>query len=185
MPVRTKAATLTTTEVAVLGLLMRMAMSGYDLKKAIDSSVAYFWGPAKSQIYAVLPRLVEAGLVTAKKVAQSQRPDKKVYRITAAGRAALRAWIEGTPPPPDPDRNPLLLKLFFGEASSPEVLAEQVRARRLEAERLRETLEDTDSQADPTDLYPALTRRWGLEYADAVIRWAHETEDLLARAGEA
>ena len=65
------------------------------------------------------------------------------------------------------------------------MLAEQVRARRLEPERLRETLEEIDSQADPNDLYPGLTRRWGLEYADAVIRWARETEDLLARAGEA
>jgi DNA-binding PadR family transcriptional regulator len=184
MPVRTKAPTLTTTEVAVLGLLTRGAMSGYDLKKAIDSSVGYFWGPAKSQIYAVLPRLVDAGLATSKKVAQSQRPDKKVYRITGDGRAALKRWIEGTPAPPDPDRNPLLLKLFFGEVSSPEMLAAQVRERRLEAERLLEALRTIEAEADPDELYPALTRRWGTEYAEAVIRWARATEEALATAGE-
>ena len=42
MPVQTKAETLTTTECAVLGLLTRRAMSGYDLKRAIETSVGYF-----------------------------------------------------------------------------------------------------------------------------------------------
>src|SRR5437870_5625902 len=112
MPVRTSKGTLTTTEVAILGVLTWGPLSGYDLKKAIDSSVGYFWGPAKSQIYAVLPRLEDAGFATTRKVPQSHRPDKTIYRITPAGRAALKSWIEDTPPPPDPDRNPLLLKIF-------------------------------------------------------------------------
>jgi PadR family transcriptional regulator AphA len=175
MTVRTKTAQLTTTEAAVLGLLTHGARSGYDLKKAVESSVGYFWGPAKSQIYAVLPRLVESGLVTVKKVAQAQRPDKSVYRLTAAGRDALKTWIEETPAPPDPDRNPLLLKVFFGDVASPEVLAQHIRERRREAERLREFLETVEED----DLHARLTIRWGLEYAAAVIRWAKHAERAL------
>ena len=182
MPVRTSKASLTTTEVAVLGVLTWGPMSGYDVKKTVDSTVGYVWGPAKSQIYVVLPRLVEDGLATSRTVAQSQRPDKTLYRITAAGRAALKAWIEETPPPPDPDRNPLLLKIFFGDVSSPDVLADQVRERRREAERLREALEGFDAEADPADLYSALTRAWGHAYADAVIRWARKAERQLRAA---
>ena len=93
---------LTTTEAAVLGVLTWGPMSGYDLKKAIDSSVGYFWGPAKSGIYALLPRLAESGLATSRQIAQSGRPDKRVYRITARGRAALRTWIRTHPPLPIP-----------------------------------------------------------------------------------
>jgi DNA-binding PadR family transcriptional regulator len=182
MSVRTSKASLTTTEVAILGVLTWGPLSGYDVKKTVDSTVGYVWGPARSQIYAVLPRLVESGLATSRTVAQSRRPDKNVYRITAAGRAALKAWIEETPPPPDPDRNPLLLKIFFGDASSPEVLAAQVRHRRHEAERLLETLERFDAEADPGDLYSALTRAWGHAYADAVIRWARKAERRLLAA---
>jgi DNA-binding PadR family transcriptional regulator len=179
MPVRTKTTQLTTTEVAVLGLLSHGPRSGYDLKKAVESSVGYFWGPAKSQIYAVLPRLVDAGLASVRKVAQTQRPDKNVYRLTAAGRAALKAWIEESPTPPDPDRNPLLLKVFFGDLGSAEVLARHIRERRHEAERLRATLEELELD----DLHPELTRRWGLEYAQAVIRWArHAERELSARS---
>ena len=179
MTVRTSKRSLTTTDAAILGVLSWAPMSGYDVKKTVDSTVGYVWGPARSAIYAVLPRLVEDGLATARKVAQSQRPDKIVYRITNAGRAALTAWIEETPAPPDPNRNPLLLKVFFGDLTSPGVLADQIRARRIEAERLLETMDRYESEADPEDLYTALTRAWGREYAGAVIRWARAAETRL------
>jgi len=179
MTVRTSKRTLSTTDAAILGVLSWGPMSGYDVKKTVDSTVGFVWGPARSAIYAVLPRLVEDGLAKARKVTQSQRPDKIVYRITSAGRDALTSWIEDTPAPPDPNRNPLLLKLFFGDLSSPEVLADQVRARRLEAERLREQMDRFEAEADPADLYSALTRAWGREYAAAVVRWALEAEARL------
>ena len=179
MTVRTSKRSLTTTDAAILGVLSWGEMSGYDVKKTVDSTVGYVWGPARSAIYAVLPRLVDDGLATSRKVPQSQRPDKIVYRITGAGRAALKGWIEETPAPPDPNRNPLLLKVFFGDLSSPEVLADQIRARRLEAERLHDDMDRFDAEADPDELYSALTRAWGREYANAVIRWAREAEARL------
>jgi PadR family transcriptional regulator, regulatory protein AphA len=181
MPVKTTADTLTATEVAVLGLLTTGPKSGYDLKKQAEGSVGYFWDPAKSQIYAVLPRLVEAGYATSRTVPQEQRPDKQVYRITVRGRRALRDWIELTPPPPDPARNPLLLKVFFGDLADPEAVLDQVRARRTEAEQLKADLDEIDArrEGEEGDLYPSLTRRYGHHHADAVIRWADEVERRL------
>lgn len=176
MTVRTKTAQLATTEAAVLGLLSHGPRSGYDLRKDVEASVGYFWGPAKSQIYAVLPRLVEDGYASVRKIAQDQRPDKSVYRLTRTGREALKRWIEETPAPPDPDRNPLLLKVFFGEVASQEVLVEHIRQRRLEAEALRSYLEEIEED----DLHARLTIRWGLEYAGAVIRWAKRAERELS-----
>jgi PadR family transcriptional regulator, regulatory protein AphA len=186
MPVRTKVPTLTVTEVAVLGLLTRGPMSGYDLKKFAETSVGYFWDPAKSQIYAVLPRLVEAGYATSRKVPQEQRPDKQVYRITRRGRDALKDWIELTPPPPDPARNSLLLKVFFGDLADPAAVLEQVRARRADAEELKAELEriDEGSTGRERDFYPSLTRSYGQHWADAVIHWADEVESRLAERGE-
>jgi PadR family transcriptional regulator AphA len=186
MPVRTTEETLTTTECAVLGLLTRGPRSGYDLKKAIEGSIGYFWAPAKSQIYAVLPRLVESGYAKSRKVAQLQRPDKQVYRITPRGRQALKEWIENTPTPPEPNRNLLLLKLYFGELTSPESLAEHVRERRAAAEQLRAELNAFDTAPHDSDLdfYANLTRRYGHAYVDAIIRWADETERELVERGK-
>ena len=185
MPVKTIGVPLTATECAVLGLLVRGPKSGYDLKKAIDGSVGYFWGPAKSQIYAVLPSLVEAGYAKSRKVAQEQRPDKEVYRITRLGRAALRRWIEDSPATPTPDRNPLLLKIFFGEHASPEILLQHVRARRAEMERLQAELDAIDERArgGEHDFFPELTRMYGHRYAEAIIAWADDVERKLGERG--
>jgi DNA-binding PadR family transcriptional regulator len=172
--------TLTATEAALLGLLaLRGERSGYDLKKDVDGSVGYFWRPAKTQIYAVLPRLVEAGYTTRQAVEQSDRPDKHVYRLTPAGRAAVGAWLEA-PPSEEGDRTPFLLRVYLGGLASPEALARHVRARREEAESLKEELEEIDARVgDSGDYHASLTRRYGLAHAGAVIAWATSVEQEL------
>ena len=50
-------APLSDTEYAVLGLLTFGERSGYELDKLAGRSIGYFWRPAKSKIYAILPRL--------------------------------------------------------------------------------------------------------------------------------
>jgi PadR family transcriptional regulator, regulatory protein AphA len=177
---RTKA-TLTATEAALLGVLaLKGPLSGYDVRKAVDNGVGYFWGPAKTQIYAVLPRLVDAGFATREEVEQADRPDKHVYRVTRAGRESVGSWLEATPAA-EGDRSTFLLRVFLGALASPEALARHVRAKREEAEALRADLEERDARADgsPSDFHAALTRRYGLAYASAVIEWANAVEQEL------
>jgi PadR family transcriptional regulator AphA len=180
MPERT--IELTTTEYAVLGLLSRGGeRSGYDLRKEVDRNVGYFWAPTRSQIYAVLPRLAESGHLRVRRVAQRDRPDKQLYRITKRGLAALRDWLDAGAVP-EAARNPFLLKVFFGGLASREAMIEQIRGRRRDAEQLKRELVrlDADAADDRDDLFPSLTRRYGFEYADAVIRWARAAERELA-----
>jgi DNA-binding PadR family transcriptional regulator len=170
---------LTATEYAVLGLLTRGEKSGYDLRKAAEGSVGYFWTPAKSRIYAILPRLVDAGLVRRRDVPQSRRPDKQLYRLTPRGDEALRRWIGQGDLEPETSRNTLLVKVFFGELAEPEQILEQIRQRRVEMEQLKAELEAIEARGRD-DLYPHLTRLYGLEYAKAIIRWAKAAERKLA-----
>jgi len=160
-------------------LALEGPLSGYDVRKAVDNGVGYFWGPAKTQIYAVLPRLVEAGLATREQVEQADRPDKHLYEVTQAGRDAVTAWLED--PAADGDRSTFLLRVFLGRLASSEALRRNVRAKREEAEELRADLEERDARADgsPKDFHAALTRRYGLAYARALIEWADEVERAL------
>jgi DNA-binding PadR family transcriptional regulator len=172
------------TEAAVLGLLTSGSMSGYDLQKRARESVGYFWAPARSQVYAVLPRLVAAGLAEPDEVRQERGPAKQLYRITSAGREALERWLEEGPIGPEPDRNVLLLKVFFGGMMRMERLREQIRERRGEAEQLKAELAEIEADAarrGSDDDFAALTRRYGFEWADAVIRWADAAERHLAK----
>ena len=171
---------LTTTEAAILGLLRMGPMSGYDLRKDAERSVGYFWAPAKTQIYATLPKLVEAGYARSWKVPQTTRPDKVVYEVTARGVAALRRWIAEAPLEAGHGRNLILLKLFVSDADDAEALLPQLREHRADAQRLHDELVELDA-AGKGDVTPfqGLTRRFGFLYVDAVLRWADEAEREL------
>ncbi|MES1246572.1 MAG: PadR family transcriptional regulator, partial [Actinomycetota bacterium] len=114
------------TEAALLALLTRGEMSGYDLQRAAESAGGFFWAPTKSRIYAVLPQLVDRGFATSREVQQVGRPNKQLYKITKSGRAIVQDWLE-QPPVFEPERAPMLLKLYFGDLLSPEILLAHIR----------------------------------------------------------
>jgi len=115
-------------EHAILGFLNYGALSGYDLKKAFDASVRHFWPVDQSQIYRSLARLAEQNLAEVQVIEQQDRPDRKVYHITAAGRAEWRRWLATPLPPPEPRSAPLIQVFFAGQLSDKEILTVLERA---------------------------------------------------------
>ena len=96
---------------ALLALLARGALTGYDLAQRMRRSTDFFWTARHSQIYPELARMAAAGLVTHEVIHQSERPDKKLYTITDAGYAALRVWL-ARPVRPAPERDETMLKAW-------------------------------------------------------------------------
>ena len=109
-------------EHAILGFLNYHPYTGYDLKKIFDNSVRHFWPADQSQIYRTLARLTDQGFVEMEKVPQEDRPDRKVYHITASGQAELAAWLSGPPLMGEPRSAPLVQVFFAGQLSDEEVL---------------------------------------------------------------
>ncbi len=168
--------TLSTTELSVLGLLSYGEHSGYDLKKAAEAGVGYVWTGAKSHIYAVLPRLVEGGFATTRRVAQERRPDKQVYRITNKGEQAFHEWLEEPVDERAGSRSPFLLKVFFGGKMSKEALVAHVERKREEAAKELAEYREIEERIrdDERSYFGYVTLRWGLAQAEAWIRWADE-----------
>ncbi|RJP48684.1 MAG: PadR family transcriptional regulator [Anaerolineaceae bacterium] len=110
-------------EYAILGFLNYHPYSGYDLKKIFDTSIRHFWPADQSQIYRTLTRLTENGWAEMEKIPQEDRPDRKVYHITEAGRVELRSWIASSPPLSEPRSAPLIQVFFSGQLSDEEILA--------------------------------------------------------------
>jgi DNA-binding PadR family transcriptional regulator len=161
---------LTTTEGVLLGLLAEGERSGYDLLKRAEASVAHMWAPAKSQLYAVLPRLVDAGLARRKTVRQSGRPDKQMYRLTAAGRRSVQAWLEDAPPR---TWDEVLLKVFFAKLVSREALLRQLEEQReVQVAQLEEyRVIERNIATDPGRKHGYLTLRFGLALILARLDW--------------
>ncbi len=98
---------------AILGFLQEQPLTGYDLKtQCFDVSVANFWPADQAQIYRTLDRLEEQGWTTSALEIQRERPNRKVYSITEAGRAELARWL-AAPQPLPVHREPFLVQLYF------------------------------------------------------------------------
>jgi len=73
--------------------------------------VGFLWEEQHSQIYPELAHLEDLGYVLHEVIPHEDRPQKKLYRITATGRSILKAWLT-QPPAPPPERKELLLKTY-------------------------------------------------------------------------
>lgn len=91
----------------LLSLLSHSPLSGYDLMLKIQP----FWPAKHSQIYPLLANLEKEEQVSFEVVAQSDKPDKKVYSITDHGISSLQEWL--SEPASDPVmRDELMLKAY-------------------------------------------------------------------------
>jgi len=110
----------------LLGLLNYSPMTGYELDKAFRDSLAFFWQAQTSQIYRELNSMERKGWLTSKRVIQKEKPNKRVYAITAAGKTELKIWLSS--PETDIDnamstRSAFLMRVFFaGEIDREEAL---------------------------------------------------------------
>ncbi|HEX6121906.1 MAG TPA: PadR family transcriptional regulator, partial [Ktedonobacterales bacterium] len=107
----------------ILGLLGARPMSGYDIKRAFDRSLATYWNAGNSQIYTTLKALAAQELVSSEVIPQEGRPNRRVYSLTPAGQAQLTAWL-AEPVPPRFTKDEFLTKLFFcGQTTDEAALA--------------------------------------------------------------
>jgi DNA-binding PadR family transcriptional regulator len=84
---------------AVLAALLDGEYSGYQLAKIFDVGVSNFWYAAPQQLYAELAKLENDGLIAGRQVTQHGRPDKRVFTVSPAGTAELRAFAAATAKP--------------------------------------------------------------------------------------
>lgn len=172
------------TAYAILGLLCHEPMSGYDIKKRIQHSIARFWDAGYGQIYPSLRHLTEQGLVTVATGGGAGRPDKKVYSITEQGRAQLISWLS-EPSATEYVRYEILLKLFFGNWIGVDRNVEMIKQFRARYQRelgelqaatrnLRQVLPES-----PDHLYFLLTAMFGARVYQAYLDWADDAVNLL------
>jgi DNA-binding PadR family transcriptional regulator len=81
----------------LLALLARESAYGYQLQAQLVLALGPLAEAVNAgQVYVTLGRLERSGLVGAERVGQAERPDRKVYSLTEAGRARVREWLEDT-----------------------------------------------------------------------------------------
>jgi len=138
-------------EYAILGFLQNAELSGYDLKtRCFDHDAAHYWTADQAQIYRTLDRLELQGDVTVTPKRQRNKPDRKVYSITANGRTRLSDWA-AEPHPLPPYRDPFLIQLRFSDSLDEASIAETLVQRRNSHQTRLEELRDRSLRI-PTEL---------------------------------
>lgn len=117
----THANRLSVTSYVTLGIIaVRGPSTSYDLKRAIAKSVGHFWPFPHAQLYDEPARLAGLGLLAQEQEQEGRR--RRLYRITAAGKEALRSWLRQPVTEIIQLRDLSTLKLFFGQLVEPDDL---------------------------------------------------------------
>ena len=159
--------------------------SGYDLKKKFNQSLAHFWAAELSQIYPLLSRMEQQGLLTSTRRASDKGPPRKTYQRTAAGTHALKKWLAGGPSF-NQERRHNVAQVFFLSAlnSKDDALAFMAAFRKRAKERLA-ALQAVDAfwmtQANDfpdglsdKDFYPQMTLDLGIRISTTQVEWCNE-----------
>ncbi len=174
---------LSPTAYVILGLLHTEPRSGYEIKSIVDNSTRFFWAASYGQIYPELRRLADQGLVEGSDASRDGRK-RTVYRLTAAGRKELRAWLR-RPPTTFETRDEGLLKLFFAGALPPEDAVQTLRAMRERSQETVAHLREVEPMAVAAGGYPLMVLRGGIELNEWYSDWCERMQgQLLAETEE-
>ena len=167
----------------ILGLLSHEDLTGYEIKKRMDTSLKYFWGASYGSIYPTLSDLVKQGLAVKRDGAENNR-NKIIYSITEEGRNYLKDWLR-LPAERDELRYETLLKLFFCNEAG--VLQATSHIDNFEEKIERElqylisaadTLKNNVS-LDDTHKYYLLTVEFGIKTYRAYLEWCKKAKTML------
>ncbi|WP_153733175.1 PadR family transcriptional regulator [Sporosarcina obsidiansis] len=110
---------------AILGILSRKPMSGYELGKQLE----LLWAANLSQIYPILSKLEKLEIVEFELVEQVGKPNKKTYYITEKGTDMLKEWIEEAPAEPV-IRDEFIIKFYSIWLANPEIAIHLLHSRK-------------------------------------------------------
>jgi len=177
-------------EFAVLGLLHRAPMHGYQLSKQLNSLLGAFRALSYGTLYPCLNKLFEEGLIAKEgnvpapaRTAAAARGgatkttkgrSKIVYRLTAEGKERLQGLLAESGPASWEDEEFGVHFAFFGQTRA------DIRLRILEGRRsrLEERVEGVRAAlartAERVDSYTLELQRYGLESVEREVRWLNE-----------
>jgi DNA-binding PadR family transcriptional regulator len=102
-----------TLKYAILGLINRKPLTGYDITKEFNSGLVDFWYAKHSQIYPELKKLTDERLISYEIIIQGEKLEKKLYTITQDGKNCLQEWLAKDEPLGPTPKDIFRLKAFF------------------------------------------------------------------------
>nr|WP_243428098.1 PadR family transcriptional regulator [Clostridium rhizosphaerae] len=102
-------------------------LSGYEMKKAIDIRMSFFWQESFGQIYPELNKMIEEGLIdfSSNESTEKMKREKIRYKITPKGEEEFKKWMEAENEK-DTARSEFLLKMFLSTDKNTEEMRRHI-----------------------------------------------------------
>lgn len=170
-----------TLEFVLLGLLEAQPMHGYDLYKALNrlEGVGLVWRLKQSQLYALLERLDADGMLEGRVIPGENRPDRREFSPTSAGRRQFEDWRSSPVQHMRDVRQEFLARLYFAILHGKDTARSLIVAQR---EACRNWLADLLAQAgglEPDRIYDGMVYRYRISQAGALLEWLDACEGML------
>jgi DNA-binding PadR family transcriptional regulator len=162
-----------------LGMLTDGEASGYDLKKAFESSFGHCFAAGYGSIYPALASLAEGGCVSCEEIPQDGKPDRKVYRITDKGWEQLLTELDD-PAPSHKIRSEFLATMAFAHLMTPAQVQTVLDSRIRDAEENLQYIDEFENCCDRD--WPAgvrFTLGFGRAMLHAMKTYVEENRDMF------
>lgn len=169
-------------EFALLGLLRRRSMHGYEMARELESEGLTEVCPVEqSLLYAYLRNLEERELVEWEEQRVGGRPPRKHYRLTESGQETVDRWLREPVERLRDVRLALLLKLHLLESLDPRAERDLLRRQIVVCKDYRAAAEARANDAE--NRFSRLVARSRLAAAESTLRWLCDYADELEAEG--
>jgi DNA-binding PadR family transcriptional regulator len=154
----------------ILGVLLRAPGHGYEIRRRLAALPGLQRPMESSQVYALLHRLEDRGLLAAREEPRAPGQVRRIYRLSARGRRAIESWLARPVRAGAAARRPLVLRLAAGCAPRPSARALGEALRTLRRRVARGAAAESQASGVARALLARQTRRLEVECA-ALERW--------------
>lgn len=164
-------------EYPLLGLLAQRPAHGYELHQRLTEEFGHIWRISLSQTYNILKRLEKQGAIAGEDEEQENRPARRFFHLTPAGRQRFDAWLDTTVGcSTRAIRVGFLTRLAFAERLQPELVPDLLARQIVDVQEGIGRLEKDLADLPPEQTYNRLALQLRVRQIAPMLDWLTECQ---------
>lgn len=161
-------------EYLILGMVCNETLTGYDIKKHIESGIGTFYKASFGSIYPMLKKLTDKSCLTMYGESQGGR-QKKLYQITDEGKKTFTKWLTAPMNVMD-GSNTHLAKVYFFDKLPADIRDRQLLEYEINNTNYLHKLQDLEKRFEDVEnkenyYYKLSTLYYGILITQETIKW--------------
>ena len=172
-----------TIEHALLGFVYERPSHGYEIYQQLSAATGLWqvWRMKQSQLYALLTKLEDEAYLVTTLQPQEARPPRKVYALTAEGRAAFEQWLSTPVEHGRQMRLEFLTKLYFAYRQGPMVVLPLLQQQAELCRHWLRTLQAEAAAAPQSPSFAHAVQAFRISQIDTFLTWLTTCQQALLR----